>query len=52
MYLLDSYAVSMNLSCSTATLITQRLRASHASDRCLVFKDWNARIIANCAHHS
>ena len=52
MYLLDSYAVSMNLSCSTATLITQRLRASHASDRCLVFKDTNARMITKDARHS
>src|SRR5947209_16438985 len=33
----------MNLSCSTAMLITcLRLRVSYASDRCLIFKDWNA----------
>src|ERR1043165_6204039 len=37
-------AVSMNLSCSTAALITPlRLRPSYASDRCLIFKDWNGR---------
>src|ERR1043165_1548246 len=34
----------MNLSCSTAALITPlRLRPSYASDRCLIFKDWNGR---------
>ena len=38
----------MNLSCSTAMLITLRLR-SYASDRCLIFKDWNARNISQMA---
>ncbi len=42
MLLRNSFAVSMNLSCSTATLISLELR-SYAYDRCLIFKDWNAR---------
>ncbi len=38
-------AVRMNLSCSTAMLITLELRVSYAlhPTRCLIFKDWNAR---------
>ena len=44
----DLFAVSRNLPCSTAALITPlRLRPSYASDRCsTVFKDWNARNIS------
>jgi len=36
----------MNLSCPTATLISLELRSYAASDPLLVFKDWNARMIA------
>ena len=44
MSLRNWFAVSRDLSCSTAMLIScLRLRVSYASDRCLIFKDWNAK---------
>ena len=57
MSLRNSFAVSMNLSYLTAALITPlRLRPSHASDRCLIFKDANRRknttmglLVSDCA---
>jgi hypothetical protein len=48
-------AVRMNLSNSTAALITQllrlRLETTHLAVA-LIFKDWNARIIAKRARRS
>ena len=41
MHLLNRVAVSPSL--STAMLITPLLRMSYAYDRCLIFKDKNAR---------
>jgi hypothetical protein len=46
MSLSNRSAVSRDLSCSTAMLITPLLRMSYAYDRCLIFKDINARNIS------
>jgi hypothetical protein len=52
MRLLELFAVSRDLSCSTATPITLKLRVSYASDPLLFFKDRNVRIIAKLARRS